>query len=202
MLRSVRHTILPIRFIKQFLVWEDIKTFIEDPGDALERAKKQMLERAQSDGLEERRESLAKRLAQTQAEKSKYVKLYAQGNLDEVELEVHIADAKNRIANLKLLMESVEADIAHRQQDYIAAQDAAIWLASLRDGLEALEADTEEAFLQRRELVKLLVERITISGSEDGQVKIDITYKFCPPEPKENGELCAVGNTLRSGDRT
>ncbi len=42
------------------------------PGDALERAKKQMLERAQTDGLEERRESLAKRLAQTQAEKSKY----------------------------------------------------------------------------------------------------------------------------------
>jgi hypothetical protein len=55
-------------------------------------------------------------------------------------------------------MESVEADIAHRQQDYIAAQDAALWVASLRDGLEALEEETEEAFLQRRELVKLLVE--------------------------------------------
>jgi site-specific DNA recombinase len=184
------------------LVWDDIKTFIEDPGDALERAKKQMLERAHSDGLEERRESLAKRLAQTQAEKSKYVKLYAQGDLDEDELEVHIADAKNRIANLKLLMQSVEADIAHRRQDYIAAQDAALWLASLRDGLEALEADTEEAFLKRRDLVKLLVERITISGGEERQVKIDITYKFRPPEPEDGAELCAVGNTLRFGDRT
>jgi site-specific DNA recombinase len=184
------------------LVWNDIKTFIEDPGDALERAKRQMLKRAQSDGLEERRESLAKRLAQTQAEKSKYVKLYAQGDLDEDELEVHIADAKNRIANLKLLLESVEADIAHRQQDYIAAQDAALWLTSLRDRLEALEEDTEEAFLQRREVVKLLVERITISAGENGEVKIDIIYKFCPPEPEEGAELCAVGNTLRSSDRT
>jgi chromosome segregation ATPase len=183
-------------------VWDDIKTFIEDPGDALERAKKQMLERAHSDGLEERRESLAKRLAQTQVEKSKYEKLYAQGDLDEDELEVHIADAKNRIANLKLLMQSVEADIAHRRQDYIAAQDAALWLASLRDGLEALEADTEEAFLKRRDLVKLLVERITISGGEERQVKIDITYKFRPPEPEDGAELCAVGNTLRFGDRT
>jgi hypothetical protein len=72
----------------------------------------------------------------------------------------------------------------------------------LRDGLEALEEDTEEAFLKRRELVKLLVERITISGGEDGQVKIDIVYKFRPPEPEEDAELCAVGNTLRSGDRT
>ena len=184
------------------LAWDDIKTFIEDPGDALERAKQQMLERAQSDGLEERRESLAKRLAQTQAEKSKYVKLYAQGNLDEDELEVHIADAKNRVANLKLLMESVEADIARRQQDYIAAQDAALWLASLRDSLEALEEGTEEAFLQRREVVKLLVERITISAGENGRVKIDIIYKFCSPEPEEGAELCAVGNTLRSSDRT
>jgi site-specific DNA recombinase len=184
------------------LVWADIKIFIEDPGDALERAKNQMLEWAQTDGLEERRESLARRLAQTQAEKSKYVKLYAQGNLDEDELEVHIAEAKNRVANLKLLLDSVEADIAHRQQDYMAAQDAALWLASLRDNLEALEVDTEEAFLKRRELVKHLVERITISGGENGQVKIDIIYKFCPPEPEEGAELYAVGNTLRSGDRT
>jgi hypothetical protein len=72
----------------------------------------------------------------------------------------------------------------------------------LRDGLEALEEDTEEAFLKRRELVKLLVERITISAGDDGQVKIDVVYKFCPPEPEEGAELCAVGNALRSSDRT
>ena len=72
----------------------------------------------------------------------------------------------------------------------------------MRDGLEALEEDTEEAFLKRRELVKLLVERITISAGDDGQVKIDVVYKFCPPEPEEGAELCAVGNALRSSDRT
>ena len=130
------------------------------------------------------------------------MKPYAQGSLDEDELEVHIADAKNRIANLKLLMESVETDIAHKQQDYIATREAAVWLASLRDRLEALEEDTEEAFLQRREVVKLLVERITISRSEAEQVKIDIMYKFRPPEPVDDADLHAAGNTLRSGDRT
>jgi site-specific DNA recombinase len=178
------------------LVWDDIRSFAEDPGDALDRAVEQMAERVQADGLEERRESLAKRLAQTQAEKSKYVKLYAQGSLEEEELDVHLADAGNRIANLKLLAESVEADIAHKQQDYIATQDAALWLASLRDGLDALEEDTEEAFLKRRELVKLLVERITVGRAENGQCKIDVVYKFRPPEPGEVAELRAVGNTL------
>ncbi|MGH3090373.1 MAG: recombinase family protein [Rubrobacteraceae bacterium] len=181
------------------LVWDDIRSFAEDPGDALDRAVEQMNERAAADGLEERRESLAKRLAGTRAEKGKYVKLYAQGDLDGEELEVHIADAGNRIANLKLLMESVEADIAAKQQDAVATQNAAARLASLRDGLDALEEDTEEAFLQRRELVKLLVERITVGRAENGRTKIDIIYKFRPPEPEElDGEdLHAVGNTLR-----
>ena len=85
---------------------------------------------------------------------------------------------------------------------YIATQEAAVWLASLRDRLEALEEDTEEAFLQRREVVKLLVERLTISRSEAEQVKIDIMYKFRPPEPVDDADLHAAGNTLRSGDRT
>jgi hypothetical protein len=52
--------------------------------------------------------------------------------------------------------------------------------------------------LQRREVVKLPVERITISAGEYEQVKIDVIYKFCPPEPEDGAELCAVGNTLRS----
>ena len=184
------------------LVWDDIRSFAEDPGDALDRAVEQMAERVQADGLEERRESLAKRLAQTQAEKSKYVKLYAQGSLEEEELDVHLADVGNRIANLRLLVESVEADIAHKQQDYIATQNAALWLASLRDGLDALEEDTEEAFLKRRELVKLLVERITVNRAENKQTMINILYKFRPPEPRAAAQLHAVGNTLRSSDRT
>ena len=72
----------------------------------------------------------------------------------------------------------------------------------MRDGLEALEEETEEAFLQRRELVKLLVERITISGRQGGQVRIDVVYKFRPPGPEDSVDLHAVGNTLRSSDRT
>jgi hypothetical protein len=45
--------------------------------------------------LEERHASLTRRLAAKQEQKSKYVKLYAQGHLDEEELEVHMADLKN-----------------------------------------------------------------------------------------------------------
>jgi hypothetical protein len=44
-----------------------------------------------------------------------------------------------------------------------------------------VEADTQEAFDKRCELVRLLVERIAVSRTEEGTPKVDITYRFGPP---------------------
>ena len=46
--------------------------------------------------------------------------LYAQGLLDDGELEVHLADLENQVENLKTLIFSVEADLASRE-DALAA---------------------------------------------------------------------------------
>ena len=51
-------------------------------------------------------------MAAKQEEKSRYVKLYAQGQVDEDELEIHLADLKYQVENMKLLISSVEADLA------------------------------------------------------------------------------------------
>src|SRR5829696_8688526 len=70
------------------LVWHDIREFVENPGEVLERVKEQREERRTQTGeLKERIASLTKRLATVQGEKDKYVKLYAAGHLDEGELE-------------------------------------------------------------------------------------------------------------------
>ena len=58
---------------------------------------------------------------------------------------------------------------------------------SLRGNLEALEEDTEEAWHGRRELVEELVERITVSRTEDGRAKVHIAYKFAPPVQATTG---------------
>jgi hypothetical protein len=63
------------------------------------------------------------------------------------------------------------------------------WLMSLRKNLSEVEQDTEEAYLHRRELVKLLVEKISADRDEDGRAKVDITYRFGPP----TGEDVLVG---------
>ncbi len=170
------------------LVWQDIRGFVENPGDVLERVKEQMEERYSQVGeLEERLASLTKRLASAQGEKDKYVKLYAAGHLDEEELETHLLDLKNRISNLKILMESAEANLAREEQDASAARSTATWLTSLLGNLEALEVDTDEAWYGRRELVEQLVERITVSCTEDGRAKVHIAYKFAPPVQAASG---------------
>jgi hypothetical protein len=89
--------------------------------------------------------------------------------------------------NLKMLIESAEAGLAREEQDAAAAKNTATWLTSLRGGLQALEEDTDEAWHARRELVEQLVEKITVSRTEDGRAKIHIAYKFAPPVQSASG---------------
>lgn len=180
------------------LVWTDVRRFLHDPGEVLERLKEQMAGEDESDGLEERRASLAKRLTTKQAEKDRYVRLYAAGHLDEGELDTYLADVGNQVENLKLLISSVEAELARAQEEKELAASTEAWLMSLRENLEEVEADTEEAFAKLRELVKLLVERIVASRGEEGRLKVDITYRFEPPadEAARSGVYGIQNSTL------
>ncbi len=61
------------------LIWHDVRSFLENPGEVLQRVREQMAEDEQSDALEGRYASLTKRLAAKWEEKARYVKLYAGG---------------------------------------------------------------------------------------------------------------------------
>jgi site-specific DNA recombinase len=163
------------------LVWQDVRSFLENPGEVLERVREQLAEEGEGDDLEERHASLTRRLAAKQEEKARYVRLYAQGHVDEEELEVYMADLKNQVENLKLLIVSVEADLAQKHESKMVAESTEVWLMTLRKNLEEIEQDTKEAFESRRKLAKLLVEKITVSRNEEGRAKVEITYRFGPP---------------------
>jgi hypothetical protein len=63
---------------------------------------------------------------------------------------------------------------------------------ALREHVEEVEEDTEEALEKRRELVKLLVERINVDRNEDSRTQVRITYRFGPPpEEPESVRCCA-----------
>ena len=132
--------------------------------------------------LHERLESLTRRLADKQGEKSRYVKLYAQGHVDEEELEIYLADLKNQVENLKLLIVSVETDLTTNHENKMVVARTEVWHMTLRETLAGVEQVTEEAFGKRRELAKLLVQQITTDRNEEGKVKVVVTYRFGPPE--------------------
>ena len=183
------------------LVWTDVRGFIEDPGEVLKRVREQL--RGEGDDAEElsaRRDDLAKRLASKQSEKDRYIRLYAQEHITDVELETYLADLKNQIGNLRLLIESTEADLAQRHERADLADTTYAWLTSLRERAEEIEEDTPEAFLKRQRLVRLLVERIMIARDHNEDTTVEITYRFGPPDEHDGvfvGDVQNTGEYLR-----
>jgi hypothetical protein len=171
------------------LVWQDVRRFPENPGEVLERVREQLEGDDQANELKERRESLEKQLASKQAERDRAMQLYMRGLISEEEAEVLLADLKNQVANLELLIESVEADLTKDEERKLVAMNTEAWLMALRKNLAEVERDTEDAYLHRRELMKLLVERITAGRDEDGRVKMDITYRFGPVEASQDEDV-------------
>jgi hypothetical protein len=81
-----------------------------------------------------------------------------------------------------MLIASVESDLAQKHENKMVAESTEAWLITLRKNLAQVERDTEEAFENRRELVRLLVDKIAVGRNEEGRPKVEITYRFGPPE--------------------
>src|SRR5919112_5683548 len=114
------------------LVWTDVKRFVRNPGEVLERAREQL--RGEGDDTRElsaRKDNLAKRLAAKQGEKDRYIRLYAQGHISDTELETYLADLKNQVSNLRLLVEAAEADLSQRRVQVELADTTYAWLTAL-----------------------------------------------------------------------
>ena len=172
-----------------------------DPGEVLERVREQVGSADDGGELEARRRDLSGRLASKQAEKDRFVRTYAQGHISEEELEVYLADLKNQTDNLRLLLASVEAELSQGREQAELADTTEAWLLALRDRIEEVEGDTEEAFRARRRLVKLLVQSISAGKRpDDGRTEVRITYRFGPP-PAEVSESSSVVH-LKNGSRS
>jgi site-specific DNA recombinase len=185
-------------------VWADVRRFLEDPGEVLERVREQLGANDATEELETRREELSRRFAAKQAERDRYVRLYVQEHISESELEIYLTDLKNQTDNLRLLLGSVEASLSQAREHQELSATTHAWLVSLRERIAEVEEDTEEAFRARRQLVKLLVQSITVGKRrEDGSIEVRITYRFGPPSspPAEAGGELSI-SSLKNGSRS
>jgi hypothetical protein len=111
----------------------------------------------------------------------------SKGGISEDEFAEYTADLNAQIENLQLLISSAEADLDAHEEERLAAATTEAWLLTLRQRLAEVEADSDEARRQRRELVELLVEKIIVTENGDGGATVMITYRFGPPA-QEQGE--------------
>ena len=147
------------------LVRSDVRRFLEDPGEVLERLREQHNAADDAEEFQASRKELARRLAAKQAEKDRYVRAYAQGHISEEELDAYLAELRGQIDNLRVLLASVEAELSERRERAALSDTAHAWLVSLRRNLAKVEEDTPEGFEKRKQLVGLLVESISLGRS-------------------------------------
>ena len=166
-----------------------MRTFVDNPGEVLERVREQGLssgvDAAEAEG---RLERLKERLAERREAKAEHVRAFvaAKGGISEDEFAEYTADLNTQIENLQLLISSADADLdAHEEERLAAATEA--WLLTLRQRLAEVEGGTDEARRQRGELVELLVEKIIVAENRDCGATGLITYRF-RPRAREQGE--------------
>src|SRR5918993_3636151 len=169
------------------LVWSDVRRFLEDPGEILERLREQHDAANDAEELGARKKELAKRLAAKQAEKDRYVRAYAQGHISEEEIDAYLVELKKHIDNLRVMLASIEVELSERQERTALTDTTHAWLLSLRQRLEEVEEDTPEGFEKRKQLVGLLVAEVTVGKKpEDGRTEVRITYRFGPPPASDS----------------
>ena len=185
------------------LVWSDVRCFLKDPGEILQRLREQHHAADDAEGLEARGKELAKRLAAKHAEKDRYVRAYAQEHISEEELDAYLAALKKQTDNLRILLASTEAELSERQGRTALTDTTHAWLLALRRRLAEVEEDTPEGFEKRKQLVGLLVESISLGRSQqEGRAEVQITYRFGPP-PGSDGETDGLSMPhFKNGNRS
>jgi site-specific DNA recombinase len=167
------------------MVWADVRRFVENPGQVLDRVREQFSSDDAHAQLEARHEDLSKRLAAKYTERDRWLHLFARGSITEGELDDYLADLRAQTDNLRLLLQSAENDLASKHEEAQIAASTEAWLAALRERVSEVEGDSPEAFEQRRQLVRLLVQSITVGRDEDGNTRVEVTYRFGPPAAQE-----------------
>ena len=176
------------------VVWADIRSFLSNPGEVLRRVREELAAADDTEELQARHADLTKRLAAKHKERDRYIRLCAQGYITEGELDGYLVDLRTQTDNLSLLLKSVEADLAQRQEETELAASTEAWLVSLKERIHEVEGDSEEAFRARRQLVRLLVDGIVIEDKRKGEEpRVRITYRFDEPDDAARGpggEVC------------
>ncbi len=188
------------------IVWQDIRSFILDPGPALARAQEQVRQRlSQTAALEAERQRLLRRLSDLDRGRESLLELVRRGRVTLAEADAQLEAVANERAQVQaeLDMLRAQAELAAAIEAHVA--EAAALLAKLRERLHEIEAGGPEA---KRPWVERLVNRITVQWDPDTPARrrkptVEIVYVFTEPtrlaldEDESGTESCSSCSSCR-----
>ncbi len=161
-------------------IWEDIATFLHNPGAVIEQLGQQMqLQEGETGRLHAELARHQQALQALDAEKDSVITLFRRGRIDEVALDRQLDQIQLDEASIRKDIEDVQEQLRLLQEKEEGLRDANELLGRLSRLLE--QPLTWEI---KRELVEALVEEIRVDTVEHGkgrkEAHVTVTYRFGP----------------------
>jgi site-specific DNA recombinase len=166
------------------LVWEDVRSFLMNPGDALEQTRSELVaRRSQGPDLDRERRVLGQKLDVKETEKGRVLTLYRRGSVDLAEAERELDAINREEESLRGMLAAFDAQEEILRMQLHQVDEAEHLAEVLRDRLEQIERDDD--WDTKRQLVELLVNGISVVSEGTGrgkQATITIDYAFTRPK--------------------
>jgi len=161
------------------LVWSKIKEILENPSLLIKVIKEREGKgEGQKVSLAARLKGLDSKIGKYEQEKDNILRAFRKGILDDMELASQIEDIRNQERALRQQQEEIKLQIMGQEQ----VKERLNHLSSLASVMQ--ERLTNLTFEEKRELVRTLVDRVTIYGNGKIELRV-VVPEIIPSTPKE-----------------
>lgn len=183
-------------------VWEQIRAFVFDPGEAIGEAQAELRKRmGQSAGVEAQRQAILGQIAAKDKERDRVLTLYRKGHITLDEVDEQMATIGREAAQLRAMAEAIKAQDEITQALEAQLSETTAMLGQLRENFEEIERTND--FARKRQIVELLVRGITVhtEETEGGKRRARVAVRFAFGKPRsivvdDTLDLNAIYDTL------
>lgn len=163
-------------------VWNDIRGFVENPGEVLGKLRAKLLEGVESqEALKKESQRIENALAKLQRERDVIIRLLRKEEITYAEGEAHLREIAEQVEAL----EAEQQGLFIRLQDVLDVETKLLSSEALLNELRESVSDADEA--TKRRLIEMLVEEIRVDTVGEGrhkQAKVTVKYRFGGAVPR------------------
>jgi site-specific DNA recombinase len=166
------------------MIWDDVRTFLANPGKALEGFLEQD-SRAQSEA-----DLLQKRLQALLEARTRLLDLFLEGGVSKEEYYSRIEEMDRRTQEIQEALEDARHRVVAERQRQEALATLEDLASRLRESMERLTPEEKQA------VVRELVEGVTVHPGKEG-IEVEVRYRFGQIAPHTGNSSCRVAARRR-----